>query len=154
MFSIPIIIFVASLIAIIWMFATQYKRLKTTGQLERDFAVKDLSYESFQSFNARLWSFWLLFIHSAAIVISKFWARITHTLARAFNNAARKIEERIIKSEKKSGTVGRPEQSVFLTTIKAYKHEIKKLKGEAFEEKPRPREEAVLDKAPEKNRME
>lgn len=147
MLDISIIIFSISLIATIAMFVSQYKKLKKNGELEKEFPVKDLSYESFQSFSIRLKKFWTVFIHSVAIIISKIWARITHYLSQTFKKGMSKIEERIIKGEKKNNINNENRsQSVFLTTIKTYKHEIKKLKGRAEEEAPRPREDKALDK--------
>lgn len=146
MIDVSIIIFTISLIAIIAMFISQYKRLKKAGELEKEFPPKDLSYESFQSFTIRLKKFWLALAHSIAIIISKLWARLTHYLSHTFNKTMSKIEERIIKSEKKNNSGESQSQSVFLTTIKTYKHEIKKLKGRVEEEAPRPREDKGLDK--------
>lgn len=154
MIDISIIVFLVSLVAIIVMFVAQYRRLKATGQLGMDFPSKDLSYESFQSFSKKLGTLWLTIIHTVAIILSKLWARLTHYLASGFNKAAKKIEHQIIKTEKRNGAGGRSGRSVFLTTVKAYKHEIKKLKGRVEEEKPRPRDESGLAKSSEKNRIE
>lgn len=143
MFDISIIIFLVSLVSIIGMFFIQYRKLKKSGELEKDFPQKDLSYESFRNFSIKLKRLWLIFIHSAAILFSKIWARITHKLAFWFNKFTKKIEERIIKSEKSDSK--EINQSVFITTIKAYKHEIKKLKGRVEPDKPKPRKEQSLE---------
>lgn len=156
MIDISIIIFVASLITIIVMFVFQYKKLKSKGELDKNFPPRELSYESFRNFTIRLKNLWLIFIHSSAILISRVWARITHKLSFWFNKITKKIEEQIIKSEKINQNKDL-NQSVFITTIKAYKTEIKKLKGRVEPDKPKPRIEQktkALDNLPEKNKIE
>jgi hypothetical protein len=86
--------------------------------------------------------FSLAVTHGTAIIITKLWVRVVHYISRFFRNSLKKIEARLMKLEKKNeGNPGG--QSVFLTTIKTYKHEVKKLQGRVEEELPRPREEVA-----------
>ncbi|MCC7469882.1 MAG: hypothetical protein IT284_01965 [Bacteroidetes bacterium] len=140
MLDISIIIFAISLIAIVAMLLSQYLSLKKSGLLDKDFEQKDLSYRNFQSFTIRLKNFLLIAMHRIAILLSRFWARLTHAISSVFHNSMRKLEERIIKVERDNGTSGTSNQSIFFTTINAYKHEIKKLKGRIEEETPRPKD--------------
>ncbi len=141
MFDISIIIFALALIAIIVMFISQYRKLKRNGTLHNDFPSKDFSYENFELLNTKMRRLWLTTIHGGAIIATKVWVRITYYISTFFHRGFKKVEERIIRIEKKNKENGDRSQSVFLTTIKTYKHEVKKLKGRVEEELPRPREE-------------
>ena len=140
MLNVAIIIFLVSLIAIVVMMTSQYKKLKLRGDLAKDFSSKDLSYENFVTLNKKLRTLWLVFIHTTAIVLTKSWARITHFVSSVFHKGVSHVEKQIIKREKERNGNGEVPQSVFLTTIKTYKNEIKKLKRKAEEELPRPRQ--------------
>lgn len=135
MLDISVIIFVASLIAIITLFAVQAGRVGDAVH-----ASKDLSYENFQKLRRRSYEFSQFIIHSIAIILSKFWARVTHGISSIFHKGVKHIDKQLMKHEKKSAE-GVATQSVFITTVKAYKHEIKKLKGKVEEELPRARTE-------------
>lgn len=149
------IIFLASLIAIIVMIVRQYKKITLTGEIHQDFSSKDLSYESFRTIQSKSRRLWLVIIHTVAIVASKAWARITHEITRLFHKFFNKLEERVKKHENRHGSGEAREQSVFLTTMKTYKHEIKKLRGKVEEEAPRARGEgAVVDLLPKDNNIE
>jgi hypothetical protein len=138
MFDISIIIFLLALLGIAAMFLSQSKKLKR-GELGSAFASKDLSYENFKILNEKTKVLWLQFIHAAAIILSKLWARLTHHIVSWFHRGVKRVEDQLIKHEKKHGTDDITKKSVFLTTIKTYKSEIKKLKGKVEEELPRPR---------------
>lgn len=138
MFDVSIIIFLLALVGIVWMFASQAKRLRREDRLHDAFPSKDLSYENFKILNDKAKKLWLEFVHGAAVVLSKSWARLTHHVGTWFHRGIHRVEQQLIKHEKKNGK-GEVKQSVFLTTIKTYKKEIKKLKGKAEEELPRPR---------------
>lgn len=140
MIDISIIIFLLALIAIIVMFVSQYKKIKQNGDIEKDFPSKDFSRENFELLNNKAKRFWLIFIHGIVIIATKIWARLTHHVSLFFKKSLEKFEARIIKHEKKNATDRNQAQSIFLTTIKTYKHEIRKLKGSVEEELPRPRE--------------
>ncbi len=139
MIDVSVIIFILSLLGITWMFVSQAKKLKRGVVSEDAFSSKDLSYENLKIINDKIKMMWLRFIHVVAIVISKSWARLTHHTVSWFHKGIRRVENQLIKHEKKNGGDGIGQKSVFLTTIKAYKSEIKKLKGKVEEELPRPR---------------
>lgn len=151
MIDISIIIFLLALIGIIAMFISQKKKLKHGGDLASAYSSKDLSYENFKILNEKLKVMWLKFIHTTAIVLSKLWARLTHTIVSWFHRGVKRVEEQMIKHEKKHGPDDITKKSVFLTTIKTYKSEIKKLKGKVEEELPRPRESEPIVAISEKN---
>lgn len=135
MIDISILIFLAALIALVAIFFVKWRRL---GDREREeYPSKDLSYENLQKLQKQARYLWLAVIHGGAIIVSKTWARITHFISGVFHKGAKRIEREIMKHEKNGTSEGR--QSVFLTTVKTYKHEIKKLKGRVEEELPRPR---------------
>lgn len=138
MIDVSIIIFFLALISIVYIFARQAKILRRENRLNETFPSKDLSYENFRILNEKTKHLWLEFIHSVAIVLSKFWARFTHHTGTWFHKGVSRVEQQLIKHEKKNGEA-LVKQSVFLTTIKTYKKEIKKLKGKVEEELPRPR---------------
>ncbi len=151
MFDISIIIFAASLIGIIILFVVQAGRIG-----DEEYASKDLSYENFHKLRKRIFEFWQLIIHSLAIILSKSWARVTHFVWGIFHKGAKHIDNQLMKHEKRKSD-GEVKQSVFITTVKAYKHEIKKLKGRVEDEKPRARNEvenAGVDLSPEDNKIE
>ena len=159
MIHISIIIFALALISIIVMMVSQYKKLVRSGAIDKDFSSKDLSYENFVSLNKKLRTLWLVFIHTTAIVLSKIWARTTHFISSIFHKGISHVEKQIIKREKARTQEGEEiPQSVFLTTIKTYKNEIKKLKKKAEEELPHPREmqgpKPLVDNNTETNRIE
>lgn len=155
MLDISMIIFVLALIGISVMFVRQYKKLKVDGELDKEFPTRDFSYESFQTFNKKLWQMWLMVIHGTAIVGTKAWAHTTHHTTKVLRKGLKKIEDRIIKSEKKNSDGTPREQSVFLTTIKTYKHEIRKLERRSEDELPRPRENSSpVDLSAEDNKIE
>lgn len=137
MFDISIIIFLLAVLGIAAMFISQGKKLKHGGET-RAFHSKDLSYDNFRLLNAKGKKIWLEFIHTAAMILSKLWARITHYIGSIFHKGVRHVEKQMIKHEKQAAS-GEAPQSVFLTTIKTYKKEIKKLQGKVEEELPRPR---------------
>ncbi len=134
-----IIIFILTLLGITWMFVSQRRKLSHDESLGAEFSSKDLSYENFKLLNERAKLLWLQFIHATAIVISKLWARLTHHAVSWFHKGVRRVEEQMIKQEKRYGSDHIANRSVFLTTIKTYKGEIKKLRGKVEEELPRPR---------------
>lgn len=139
MIDISILIFLAALIALVAIFFVKWRRL---GDSEgEEYPSKDLSYENFQKLQKQARYLWLTVIHGGAIIVSKTWARITHFISGVFHKGAKRIEREIMKHEKNGAGEGR--QSVFLTTVKTYKHEIKKLKGRVEEELPRPRMEPI-----------
>lgn len=133
MFDISIIIFVVSLLAIVILFAVQAGRIG-----DREYPSKDLSYDNFHKLRARIYEFLQFVIHSLAIILSKLWARVTHFISSIFLKGVKHIDKQLQKHEKRSAE-GVVKQSVFITTVKAYKHELKKLKGTVEEELPRPR---------------
>lgn len=137
MFDISIIIFAVSLVTLVIMFAVQSRKIGN-----QDYPSKDLSYDNFQKLRRRIYEFSNFIIHSAAIILSKTWARINHFIWSLFHKGVRHIDAAIMKHEKKQSD-GEAKQSVFITTVKAYKHEIKKLKGRVEEEQPRPRGETT-----------
>lgn len=140
MIDISIIIFLLALLGIAAMFISQRGKLRRDANLQNAAYSKDLSYENFKILNNKARKAWLEFIHTTAIILSKLWARITHYIASIFHKGVRRVEEQLIKHEKKAAANGEEiPQSVFLTTIKTYKKEIKKLKGKVEEELPRPR---------------
>ncbi len=135
MFDISIIIFTVSLLAIVILFAVQAGRIG-----DREYPSKDLSYENFYKLRRRTYEFFQFVIHSLAIILSKSWARVTHFISSIFHKGVKRIDRELQKHEKRSAE-GIAKQSVFITTVKAYKHELKKLKGKVEEELPRPRTE-------------
>lgn len=139
------ILFVLSLGGIIYMFAKGHKQLIKNVDANLNLASRDISYETFKSLRIRTRNLWLVATHALAIVASRIWARLTHRVGKFGNRVVRKIDERIKKHEKENAEKNRP-QSIFLTTIKAYKHEIKKLNGSVSEELPKPRSEVDLSK--------
>jgi hypothetical protein len=140
MIDASVIIFFATLIAILVMFVHQGGKLKRGEIDEATFSSKDLSYENFRIINDRVKKLWLKSIHALAIMGSKVWARITHQVTTAFHKGVKHVENQLIKHEQKNGADSDvTDQSVFLTTIKTYKKEIQKLQGKVEEELPRPR---------------
>ena len=135
MFDVSVIIFVVAVIGMITLFALQANKVGET-----DHVSKDLSYENFQKLRRRSYEFSRFVIHSLAIILSKTWARITHFIWGIFHKGVKHIDKQLQKHEKKIAE-GVAKQSVFITTVKAYKHEIKKLKGRVEEELPRARTE-------------
>ena len=135
MIDVSVIIFLIALISMITLFAFQANKV---GDVEHE--SKDLSYENFQKLRRRSYEFSQFIIHSFAIILSKFWARITHFVWSIFHKGVKHIDKQLQKHEKKIES-GEAKQSVFITTVKAYKHEIKKLKGKVEEELPRARTE-------------
>lgn len=146
MFDLSVIIFVLALVGIIVMMTAQFRRMKASGDMAREFPKKDLSQENFRLLEKRARHLWLTVSHGTVIIATRAWVRLTHFVSKFFRRGFRKIEERMKKIEKKNATGESRGQSLFLTTIKTYKHEIKKLNGRVEEELPRPREEApVID---------
>lgn len=150
MIDASVIIFAASLISMIALFAYQAGRVGDANH-----ASKDLSYENFQKLRSRSYEFSQFLIHSIAIILSKSWARVTHFVWGIFHKGVKHIDRQLQKHEKRTAE-GVATQSVFITTVKAYKHEIKKLKGKVEEELPRarnhnPRKQEVDFKQPESN---
>ncbi len=135
MLDVTVIIFLIALVSIITLFAFQAGRVGDT-----EYPSKDLSYENFQKLRTRSYEFSQFIIHSLAIILSKTWARITHFVWSIFHKGVKHIDKQLQKHEKKIEE-GVAKQSVFITTVKAYKHEIKKLKGKVEEELPRARTE-------------
>lgn len=146
--DVSIIIFLGSLIGIIGMLVFQYRKLKASGGLDGT-EPRALSYETFKTFGKKLSRLWLIVLHGTAVIGTRAWARTTHYTSATLKKGLKKIEDRIMQAERSAATGERRSQSVFLTTIKTYKHEIKKLQGRAEEELPRPRVEAshIDDKA-------
>jgi hypothetical protein len=123
------------------MFAWQANNIKKLGYKTRNTSSKDLSYNNFILLSNKFKAILNNSIHLLAIVISKMWARLTHFISSIFHKGARMVEEQLIKHEKKNGVTDTTKQSVFITTIKSYKSEIRKLKNRVEEELPRPRTE-------------
>jgi hypothetical protein len=125
------------------MFVRQGRSVLKNPELHPEVPARDISYETFKTVQAKTKNISLVATHAMAITASKAWARTTHHVGKFGNRVINKVEERIKKHETKNASENRP-QSIFLTTIKAYKHEIKKLNGAAQEELPRPRSEVDL----------
>lgn len=151
MLDLSIIIFALSFITICVIVTLQWSKLKNTNGFEKVFPSKDLTYENFQIVNSKLKRSWLIFIHSVAIIATKIWVRITHYISAFFRKGFKKVEDRLIKIEKKNSEEGVASQSLFLTTMKTYKREIRKMKKSSEDEMPRPRDAAPLDTNEEKD---
>lgn len=143
MLDISVIIFAAALIALVVMFLLQWPKVRD-GRVDGSHKP---SYEHWEALRKKSRFIWLAFAHGSAIIASKTWARITHFVSGTLHKGAKRLEREIMKHEKSNGETGR--QSVFLTTVKTYKHEIKRLKGRVEEELPRPREAAQIEEAKE-----
>jgi hypothetical protein len=159
MIDISIIIFFASLISITTLFVIQNSKLKNKGDVQTVENSKDLSYANFKILNNKFKKIWLSSIHTIFIIISKLWARFTHYVSSIFHKSFNKIEEQLIKHEKKNKETNTTSQSLFITTIKSYKNEIKKLKNKVEEELPRPRAEKktkdiIIDKSDDINTID
>ena len=132
------------------MFVSQNSKLKKSDDTTTLYRSKELSYANFKILNNRIKRLWLSFIHTLFIIISKLWARLTHHVSAIFNKGVKKIDEQLIKHERKTRTSPSNNQSLFITTVKSYKTEIQKLKKRVEDELPRPRkakkESLVIDK--------
>lgn len=132
------------------MFIAQSIKLKKSNEVVTSYGSRELSYANFKILNNRIKKLWLSFIHTLFIIISKLWARLTHHVSAVFNKGVKKIDEQLLKHEKKTRTSLNANQSLFITTVKSYKNEVRKLKKRVEDELPRPRpkkkENLVIDK--------
>jgi hypothetical protein len=67
--------------------------------------------------------------HSLAIFLSKIWARISHGVSVFYKKIVTKLENYFRHKNADNIDKNIKTESILLTTIKAYKKEIKKLKG-------------------------
>jgi hypothetical protein len=68
-------------------------------------------------------------IHQIAIMLSRIWANISHRISREYRKITIKLENYFNHKNEANLKRGQKTQSILLTTIKAYKKEIKKLNG-------------------------
>lgn len=79
--------------------------------------------------------------HSFAIFISKIWARISHRVLIIRRSIVNRIETYFKHKNENNLNKEAKTQSILLTTIKAYKKEIKKLKQTIEPDQMRPKDE-------------
>ncbi len=74
-------------------------------------------------------------VHSLAIFLSKIWARISHSVSTIYKKISSKIGNHL--KQKQSVEQGKKviPESIIITTIKAYKKEMKKLKEKVEQKK-------------------
>lgn len=134
-----LIIFGISLVGIIYMIYVGISRVRDLG-LEHG--------EITHPMGKHVGDFWrkvgviLRYIaHSFAIIVSRLWARISHEISLVYQKIVRKIEDYFKHTNEKTVQKGVQTQSILLTTIKAYKKEIKKLKQKIEPDEMRPKDE-------------
>ncbi|MDQ5883529.1 MAG: hypothetical protein QG654_443 [Patescibacteria group bacterium] len=79
--------------------------------------------------------------HSFAIIVSRIWARISHRISMIYKNIVNKIEDYFRHKNENNLNKELKTQSILLTTIKAYKKEIKKLKQKIDPDQMKPKDE-------------
>ncbi len=79
--------------------------------------------------------------HSFAIMASRLWARIAHHISLVYKKIVHRIEEYFKHKHENNLNKEVKTQSILLTTIKAYKKEIKKLKQQIEPDNMRPKDE-------------
>ena len=79
--------------------------------------------------------------HSIAIIVSRLWARISHRVLIIRRSIVNKIEAYFKHTNEKNINKEAKTQSILLTTIKAYKREIKKLNQKIDHDQMRPKDE-------------
>ena len=80
--------------------------------------------------------------HSFAIVVSRLWARLSHKVSKIYGKIVEKIENYFRHKHEENINKDVKTQSILLTTIKAYKREIKKLNQKIEPDEMRPRDES------------
>jgi len=83
--------------------------------------------------------------HSIAVFVSKIWARISHRIFKIRRKIVNKIEDYFKHKNENNLNKEAKTQSILLTTIKAYKKEIKKLKQTIEPDEVKPRDERKTD---------
>lgn len=80
-------------------------------------------------------------IHQIAIMLSRIWARISHRVSLEYKKITIKLENYFNHKNEANLKRGQKTQSILLTTIKAYKKEIKKLNGKIDPDQMRSKDE-------------
>ncbi len=137
------IIFGISLVGILVMIYRGISRVQELG-LEHD----DITHPMEKHINT-LWEkikIILTYIaHSLAIVISRIWARISHHVSVVYKKIVNRIEEYFKHKNESNVNKEIKTQSILLTTIKAYKREIKKLNQKIDPDQMRPKDETKAE---------
>lgn len=81
-----------------------------------------------------------------AIVVSRLWARISFFVSKIYKNIVNKLERYFKHKNENNLDKDAKTQSILLTTIKAYKREIKKLKKTIEPDEMKPRSETEEEK--------
>jgi len=84
--------------------------------------------------------------HSIAVFVSKIWARISHRVFKIRRKIVNKVEDYFKHKNENNLNKDAKTQSILLTTIKAYKKEIKKLKQTIEPDDMKPRNETTESK--------
>lgn len=82
--------------------------------------------------------------HGSAVIFSKIWARISFSVSKIYRKIVNKLEEYFKHKNESNINKEAKTQSILLTTIKAYKREIKKLNRKIEDDKIGPKEETDL----------
>ncbi|MEZ4103534.1 MAG: hypothetical protein R3B55_03230 [Candidatus Paceibacterota bacterium] len=138
-----IIIFGISLLGVMVMIYRGISRVRDLG-LEHDDITHPIG-KHINTFWEKVKIILNYIIHSLAIVISRLWARISHRLSIIRLKMVNRIETYF--KHKNENTINKEvkTQSILLTTIKAYKKEIKKLKQKIDPDEIRPKDGTKKD---------
>jgi len=138
-----IIIFGISLVGIVIMIYSGVSHVRNLG-LEHGDSTHPMG-RHINSFWKRIKIIFNYIIHSFAIIVSRLWARISHRISVIYKNIVNKIEAYFKHKNENNLNKEAKTQSILLTTIKAYKKEIKKLKQKIEPDEMRPKDETRQD---------
>lgn len=122
-----IIIFAISLIGIVAMIYRGVSRVRSIGY-EHSESSHPMA-KHLESIGKSFYRLVNLIAHSFAVIVSRLWARLSHRIGTVYNKITKKLEDYFNHKNESNIKKGQKTQSILLTTIKAYKREIKKLNG-------------------------
>ena len=151
MIDLSIIIFGVALVSIIVMLTLQLRKMRTS---KNSVDSENNNYENYHKVRGKLYMFFVGLTHIFVIFITKIWARFSHKAGVKAKKVTRKVEDYFNHKNEESIEKNKKTQSIFLTTMKTYKHEIKKLNEKIEDDTPSARKENNLDSEEKLNTIE
>jgi hypothetical protein len=139
-----LIIFGISLFGILVMIYRGVSRVRKNNIEHEEGSVHPMG-KHVQSIGKQIGTIFRYIAHSFAILVSRLWARISYRVSVVYGRIVTKIENYFKHKHEDNINKDVKTQSILLTTIKAYKKEIKKLNRKIEPDEMRPKDETKKD---------
>lgn len=139
-----LIIFGISLIGILVMIYRGVSHIRRNGFEHEEDGVHPVA-KNLNSLIKKIGIIFTYIMHVIAAFLSRIWARITHKVSNIYKKIVNKLEDYFKHKHENNINKDVKTQSILLTTIKAYKKEIKKLNQKIEPDQMRPKDNTKVE---------